>query len=190
MAITPQLDKRERIKSATVACIRRFGARRTSMDDIAEAAQVSRRTLYYVFKSRRDLMIDILYDRIERIAIKVEKAIDECSNFADAIVRSSIMTIGLVTSDKIYQSLYDEDSSFHILSNKDSASDRFDQVTLTIFANAIAMGRSEGTIREALSDHEIADWIQSFHYLLIAHKLTSPEEIETMVRKFFLPSVR
>jgi AcrR family transcriptional regulator len=48
------------IVEAAVRCFTRFGIRKTAMDDIAEAAKLSRPTLYRYFPTRKHLVVEVL----------------------------------------------------------------------------------------------------------------------------------
>lgn len=50
----------DQIVEAAVKCFTRFGIRKTAMEDVAEAARLSRPTLYRYFPTRKHLVIEVL----------------------------------------------------------------------------------------------------------------------------------
>ncbi|SHN46501.1 TetR/AcrR family transcriptional regulator [Cryptosporangium aurantiacum] len=52
---TPTPDRRDRYLRAAVGCFARYGYRRTSMDVIAQAAGVSRPTLYQYYRGKEEI---------------------------------------------------------------------------------------------------------------------------------------
>lgn len=65
-AVSFQRDMRveDKIIDATVKCFQRFGINKTSMDDIAKVAKVSRPTIYRYFPSRHHLAIEVVVREI------------------------------------------------------------------------------------------------------------------------------
>jgi AcrR family transcriptional regulator len=58
-------DARGRIVSAATECVRRFGPGKTTMDDVARAAGVSRPTVYKFFSSRNEVLVAALLRMID-----------------------------------------------------------------------------------------------------------------------------
>jgi AcrR family transcriptional regulator len=160
------------------------------MDDISKASGLSRRTVYYVFKSRRSLFLEILIDRIKPITRKVVKILKDSDDFETAIVMGSIAVIEIVLSDPIYYTIFEEDHTLAIHSAGTTTDEKLDATTFPIFALTFEHGRKARKIRDSLTDHQLADWIRSFHSLLLARGLTSSEDISRMMKTFFLPSIR
>jgi AcrR family transcriptional regulator len=51
----PESGRRERVLAAALATFARYGYRKTSMDDVARAADISRPGLYFLFTSKENL---------------------------------------------------------------------------------------------------------------------------------------
>ena len=77
-------DTRVRILEAGVACIARFGNEKTSIQDVAYTARVSRGTIYRYFEDRQTLLAAIGRYEAERMARAVA-----CSRHRDHFVRAS-----------------------------------------------------------------------------------------------------
>src|SRR3546814_19442189 len=66
----------DKIIDATVKCFERYGIQKTSMDDIAKIAKISRPTIYRYFPSRHHLAVEVLVREIRdhiRIVIRSEE---------------------------------------------------------------------------------------------------------------------
>src|SRR3546814_6589605 len=64
----------DKIIDATVKCFERYGIQKTSMDDIAKIAKISRPTIYRYFPSRHHLAVEVLVREIRdhiRIVIPI-----------------------------------------------------------------------------------------------------------------------
>ena len=78
-------DARERILEATYACVARLGMAKTTMEDIARQADLSRATLYRAFPGGRDEVLDAVVTwEVARFFGRVREAIhpDELDSVA------------------------------------------------------------------------------------------------------------
>ncbi|WP_165070400.1 TetR/AcrR family transcriptional regulator [Paludisphaera rhizosphaerae] len=66
-------DKRERLLSAAKDVFLRYGYKRVSMNDIAEAAGISRPSLYLVFKSKEDVFRGVYRRWVEETVDEIER---------------------------------------------------------------------------------------------------------------------
>jgi AcrR family transcriptional regulator len=57
---------RERLVDAAERCIDRFGLAKTTLEDVASEASVSRATIYRYFDNRDELMLEVLLRELER----------------------------------------------------------------------------------------------------------------------------
>ena len=60
-----KLDIRERIVRSTIECFSKYGFDRSRMDDIAQAANISKGTVYLYFKSKEDLFYAICENNLK-----------------------------------------------------------------------------------------------------------------------------
>ena len=88
------VEARERaIKEAALRLIRRHGARKVAVEDIAIAAGVSRRTFYRFYTGRRALMEAIVIDRLRVLAEGVKAVIAECDDFESRVIHGTVETM-------------------------------------------------------------------------------------------------
>jgi len=87
-------EQREIILQATYACIARWGVKRTSLEDAASEAGVSRATLYRYFGSREQLMNAVVAWEYRRF---FERLIDDVR---DAGSLAEVMELGLQSARK------------------------------------------------------------------------------------------
>ena len=79
---------RSRILDAAYKLFRRQGYNRVTMDDIAEAAKLTKRTLYHHFNSKDQLLADVLESQ-HHLALQAFRTFgDSLSGSAEAIVRA------------------------------------------------------------------------------------------------------
>lgn len=86
------------------------GLRRTTVDDVANAAGVSRATLYRAFPGGRDTILQAVLDA-ERAALHrtLEAAMRDCDELADALAAAySAATVWLVEHDVLERMMFEE----------------------------------------------------------------------------------
>ncbi len=80
-------EARARLLDAAETCFAQFGPAKTTIEDIARAASVSRATVYRYFDGGRDeLVLGVILRDAERYLTKVKNRIDKQPTLADAIV--------------------------------------------------------------------------------------------------------
>lgn len=74
------LDRSEpvatRVLDAALACIARFGVAKTTVDDVAREAGVSRATLYRAFPGKQPLLAAVVEREVERLEVLLRDAAD------------------------------------------------------------------------------------------------------------------
>ena len=186
------LDKKaenriELIKAAAVRCIRKSGARKLNVEDIAGAAGVSRRTFYRFFATRREVMEAVLLDRLRAIAAGVAEVLRGCSSFEESVVVGSLATANLATADTIYTAIVEADST--LLLEERGINGQLERLFMSSWASVIARAREEGLLRPEITDDVAAEWIMDIHRLLIIRADLDDQQKADLIRKFVLPSL-
>src|SRR5664279_833000 len=66
-------DRRGAVLSSALTTFARFGYRKTSMDEVARAARISRPGLYFLFESKEDLFRSAVARSLDEDLIEVER---------------------------------------------------------------------------------------------------------------------
>lgn len=74
-------DKRQLITETAMGLFSRFGFTKTSLDDIASAAQIAKGTVYYYFPSKEELFISVIEQKLEEYFSMLQEHIDELEGF-------------------------------------------------------------------------------------------------------------
>jgi len=85
-------DASERILAAAERCIDRHGIRKTTMDDIASEAGLSRPSVYRYFADRDDLIIDLISRHARALVDRTHKSISRQGSLPDQIVENLLYT--------------------------------------------------------------------------------------------------
>ncbi len=64
--MTAVTDKREQILSAASDCLARYGYHKTTMDDIAQRIGLNKTSLYYYYRNKESIFLDVIVKEAER----------------------------------------------------------------------------------------------------------------------------
>ncbi len=96
-------DKREDILTAASTLFARFGFRKTTVDEIAQAARVAKGTLYKYFQSKEEVFNRVTRRESEQIFNKIRTAVEQADTRKD-----KIRTLARVKAEEIRKAV-----SFH-----------------------------------------------------------------------------
>jgi len=82
--------RRESIIAAAKQLFTRYGYRKTSMDEVARAARVTKPTIYAYFPSKEDLMLEVIRSEVARI---FTEALEQNSDIDDPLERYKRMFV-------------------------------------------------------------------------------------------------
>lgn len=174
---------------AAVRCIQRYGAERISVEDIADAAGISRRTLYRAYPSRRAIMETVLMDRLNAMALKVQAALAQCNTFEDKVVFGTLETFRLVEADKIYTSLVSADPALVRDRQHSPLATALAQLFLASWGSVFEDAQEKGLLRPDITLAQAEEWMLNVHILLDVRLDMSEKDRVDLLRNFVLPSL-
>jgi AcrR family transcriptional regulator len=137
--------KRDRILKAAIDCFTQYGFKRTSMDDIAQKAGISRAALYLVFQNKEDIFITLSEqlheDAIERASLALELKGPLVQRLMAAFEGKDRELFELVKTSPHGVELVEID---HQISG--DICDRAEQKFIQLLASAIAQAQNQGEI--------------------------------------------
>jgi AcrR family transcriptional regulator len=162
-APTSAADARLRLVAAASRCIDRFGLAKTTLEDVATEAAVSRQTIYRYFANRDELLLDALLSELERAELEQPFVVPRGQirtpdDVAEAMVEILVHTLEVIRrSPKLSSLLVAEKES--VRSTLDGASARlFDYLAVDIVLGLEA-AQAVGFVRAELDVNEAAEWI-------------------------------
>jgi AcrR family transcriptional regulator len=93
-------DARERLLNAAEVCFERFGLRRTTIDDVAREAKVSRSTVYRYFDGRGDLIVAAYMRESDAVNDKVKALMRQPGPFPERVVKAMMRSIDSIRAGK------------------------------------------------------------------------------------------
>lgn len=101
-----QASVRERLLEAAYACVARYGLGKTTMDDVAREAGMSRATVYRYFPGGRDELInDVVGWEVGRFFLRLADAIADTDGFAHTLEEALLFAHGAVVEHEVLQKI-------------------------------------------------------------------------------------
>lgn len=156
-------SERDKIVDAAVRCFERFGPQRTSMNDIADEAGISRRTLYRQFDDRPALVAEILDRRLSELHASVVAHLATYDDIETALIEGSLFSVEAGESDDLVTEIVRHEHAGtperFLLRVNDSIAAR----VLESWSAVLARGRAQGRVRSGLSDTRVVELIMTVH---------------------------
>lgn len=152
-------DTQQRILDAAIACVKQWGIEKTSLNDIAKQAGVTRPTVYSYFPNRNDVIRTALLQSGYAFAKRLTSFFSQFERIEDRLVESIIFALEELPKEPYLAVLTEADISGYI--NKDALSDPEGQAICLALFTEIFKGSTissddmieitEFTVRLALS---------------------------------------
>ena len=155
--------ERDKIVDAAIRCFQRYGPQRTSMNDIADEAGISRRTLYRQFDDRPALVAEILDRRLSELHASVVAHLATYDDIEAALIEGSLFSVEAGESDDLVAEIVRHEHAGtperFLLRVNDSIAAR----VLESWSVVLDRGRAQGRVRTGLSDTRAVELIMTVH---------------------------
>ena len=161
MSPTTDGNERDKIVDAAIRCFERFGPQRTSMNDIADEAGISRRTLYRQFDNRPALVAEILDRRLSELHASVLAHLATYNDIEEALVEGSLFSVEAGEGDDLVSEIVRHEHAGtperFLLRVNESIAAR----VLESWSSVLDRGRADGRVRGDLSDERIVELVMT-----------------------------
>ena len=161
MSPTSPGGERQKIVDAAIRCFERFGPQRTSMNDIADEAGISRRTLYRQFDDRPALVAEILDRRLSALHASVVAHLATYEDVEQALIEGSLFSVEAGESDELVSEIVRHEHAGtperFLLRVHPAIAAR----VLESWSSVLERGRDEGRVRGELSDARIIELVMT-----------------------------
>ena len=166
---TPQLydDAKQSVIDAAIRCFKQYGPQRTSMADIAEEADISRKTLYRIFEDRPSLVEAILVQLTVSLKDKVSSKISKFKTVRDTIIEGSIISVEIALEDELVNEIIQKDTNYRIEQFLVRGNETILEQMFDFWGPVFDRGKKEGLIRKKMSNERIMDLFLSSQATLL-----------------------
>lgn len=181
---------RTRILEATFACIARYGLAKTTMDDAAKEAGLSRATVYRHFPGGRDELVrEVIAWEVARFFIRLAEAVAGIRDFEQLLAEGLMFAHEAVEGHEILQKVLQTEPE-RLIPTLTVESDRI-RVLISSFISPHL--REDSRLRPGLDVDEAADYVSRMLLSWIGAPgrwdLTDVDQVHMLVRTEFLAGV-
>lgn len=185
-ARTDDNSTQERILRAAYDCFEQYGIAKTTIENIASRAKVSRPTVYKYYPSKDAILDEISVRETWRVNSEVRRRLVRSDDFADFLSDTLLLVIRLA-NENIYIRRMVESIEFQ--ESVISPSSLMQQMQRTWWSNMFEQARARGEIATDLEIDEMIYWLgraQSMLMLQVASPAIDDTEKRRFIRRFIV----
>jgi AcrR family transcriptional regulator len=179
----------EHFLAAAEACFERYGVSKTTMEDIAKMAGVSRPTVYRHFADRDSLILAVVMRRARALIARAQAYIRRQKTLTDQLVEGLIFLVNTGRKDPFVRLLVSPehmDLAEQVLGASEAPVD----LTYEMWAPILEEAVERGELNPELDFREIARWLTYVQLILVGRLDLSPDEkaVREMLHTFLVPA--
>jgi len=152
-------DARDRLVDAAEACFTRFGVAKTTLEDIATKAGVSRATVYRYFEGGRDeIILGVVLREGREFLESLGRRVQREQTLGDAIVEGVLYTVAAVRKNDHLALLFAPDVAGHTTSIA-GASAALYELTQDFLRPIFEQARTAGQLRDGIIAEDAAEFV-------------------------------
>jgi AcrR family transcriptional regulator len=182
---------RERLLDAAEGCLEQFGPQKTSMEDVARAAGMSRATVYRYFENRDALLLGVASRQASSLAAEAINYLGQFTTISDWLVEGLLFTLREMPNRPVFASLVtslDSHSSGSLL----LGSTGLVQIGVNVLRPMFASAQSQGLLRDEVDPEMLVEWLlrMLWTYLNAPSQVATDEEgMRKLFRMMLIPAV-
>lgn len=148
---------RERLIDAAEACFHRFGVMKTTVEDVAATAKVSRATVYRYFDGRDAIILAVLVREAGRFLGRLADKLAAQPDLETAVVTGVIFTVKAVRADENLSLLFAPEAA-GVTGSVAGASAALFEVTAEFLRPLFQAAQESGQLRAGVDLDDAAEW--------------------------------
>ncbi len=148
---------RERLIDAAEACFHRYGVMKTTVEDVAATAKVSRATVYRYFDGRDAIILAVLLREAGRFLGRLRDKLAAQSDLETAVVTGVIFTVKAVRADENLALLFVPEAA-GVTGSVAGASAALFEVTAGFLRPLFHAAQESGQLRPGVDLDDAAEW--------------------------------
>jgi len=152
-------DARDRLIDAAEACFSRFGVAKTTLEDIASGAGVSRATVYRYFEGGRDeIILGVVLREARSFLDALQRRVQREATLVDAIVEGVLYTVASVRKNEHLALLFAPEVAGQTTSIAGASTALF-ELTGDFLRPIFETARAEGQLRDGIVAEDAAEFV-------------------------------
>jgi AcrR family transcriptional regulator len=174
---------------AAEACFERYGVTKTTMEDIAKMAGVSRPTVYRHFPDRDSLILAVIMRRAQALIGKAQAFLRKQDCFEDQLVEGLLFLVKTGRTDPFVRILVSP-AHLDLAQQLLGATDAVVDLTYAMWEPVLSDAAARGELNPDLDFRAIARWLTHVELILVGRfdLATDDDEIREMLRTFIAPA--
>ena len=174
---------------AAEACFERYGVTKTTMEDIAKMAGVSRPTVYRHFPDRDSLILAVIMRRAQALIGKAQAFRRKQDSFEDQLVEGLLFLVKTGRTDPFVRILVSP-AHLDLAQQLVGATDAVVDLTYAMWEPVLSDAAARGELNPDLDFRAIARWLTHVELILVGRfdLATDDDEIREMLRTFIAPA--
>ncbi|HJO99001.1 MAG: TetR/AcrR family transcriptional regulator [Acidimicrobiales bacterium] len=183
---TTSLEPADRLLDAAEARFRRFGYKRTTVEDLATEAGTGKGSVYLHFESKQDVYLAVVERSLEHFLAAAETALSAEGASPDLLRSLVEVTIEHYSHDELLRSSLFGDTDLVAGEVAQLASDLQRDRIRSLLRGVLTRGKAESSVRHDIDVEAAASVLQESGWALVRTGLVSddPAELETLLEAF------
>jgi AcrR family transcriptional regulator len=189
-AETDAASRRDRVLAVAIECFARYGVHRTRMEDISDAAGLSRPAVYLEFASRQDLIDAVMQRQLMTVVGKTAPRLLAMETLAAAIIEGSVLLISALRDDQVNLQLLAHTHRERLVAIIQGSVQWLLPISRQVWRPVLAQARERGEVREHLAEDDgIADWLASVHTPYLFGESADFDKLRREFGQFVVPAI-
>jgi AcrR family transcriptional regulator len=179
----------EHFITAAEACFERYGVAKTTMEDIAKMAGVSRPTVYRHFADRDTLILAVVMRRSRSLIGKAQAYMRKYKTFPDQLVEGLVYSVNMGRKDPFVRLLVSPEH-MELAQQILGASEAVVDLTYEMWEPILADAVKRGELNPELDFRAIARWMTYIELVLVGRLDLAPDDksVREMLHTFVVPA--
>lgn len=182
---------RERIIDAADECFRRFGVAKTTVEDIAAAAKLSRATVYRSVTGGRDeLILEVVVRDLHRFLDRLADRLRRERSVAEAIVEGTLDAIEHVRNEPTITHFLVPEAAGHMQAAVAGAAEHVLAVCCDYVRPSFEKAQRQRTLRADIEVEGTVEFLfRIITSLIVMDRDRDPEELRRFLRTYVVPVI-
>ena len=183
-------DVRERLLQSTYDCVARWGLAKTTVEDAAREAGVSRATVYRYFPGGRDELIGAVVGwEFARFFLRLYEEVHDADTLEEVMERGLVFAHNAILEHEVLQRILQTEPEILLPRLTVEANETHKLVAAFLVPYLVRHGMAEGTDLEAAADF-LARMVLSYIGSPGRWDLNDPDQVARLVRAELLAGIR